>query len=283
MTVVGVMHPGSMGAAVAEQMVRAGSSVLWCGMGRSPVTRRRAGVAGLTETATLAELVARSEVILSLCPPANAEQVAGHVASLGFSGVYVEANAISPARVGRITALLGDTAAAVVDGAVVGSPPREGKATRLYLSGQGGAVRSVADLFAGTAVEARILAGGSGKASALKLSYSSYQKASRVLAAVSFGLAAAHGVQEELLDIAAQRTTNYLSEVDYIPKAAARSWRWAPEMEEAADTLRAAGLPTDFAAAAAAVMIHWQGAKDSELTVEDALLRLSSALPDGTD
>ena len=282
MTVVGVVHPGDMGAAVAGQLVAAGSVVLWCGAERSPATRRRAAAAGLTETRTLAELVARSQVILSLCPPANAEQVADQVARLDFGGVYVEANAISPARVARIASRLGASTSAVVDGAVIGSPPREGKSTRLYLAGQGEAVHLVADLFAGTAVEARILPGGSGKASALKLSYSSYQKASRALAAVAHGLATAHGVQDELIDIAAQRTTNYLSEVDYVPKVAARSWRWAPEMGEAADALRAAGLPAEFAEAAAEVMIRWQDAKDSDLTVADALQYLGGAVPGST-
>jgi 3-hydroxyisobutyrate dehydrogenase-like beta-hydroxyacid dehydrogenase len=277
MTVVGVLHPGSMGAAVAGQLVAAGAVVLWCGAERSPATRRRADAAGLTETRTLAELVTRSEVILSLCPPANAEQVADQVARLDFGGVYLEANAISPGRVARIASRLGASAAAVVDGAVIGSPPREGKSARLYLAGQGEAVQSVGDLFAGTAVEARILAGGSGKASALKLSYSSYQKASRALAAVAQGLAAAHGVEDELLDIAAQRTSNYLCEVDYIPKTAARSWRWAPEMREAADALRAAGLPMELAEAAATVMTRWRSAKDSELTVADALQHLGSS------
>ncbi|MGW2083011.1 DUF1932 domain-containing protein [Streptomyces sp. NPDC001939] len=42
--------------------------------------------------------------------------------------------------------------------------------------------------------------------------------------------------------LAQGRATSYLAETTYIPKVAARSWRWGPEMEEASTTLREAGL-----------------------------------------
>ena len=67
--------------------------VLWASEGRSDATRRRA--AGFTDAGSVDELVRASEVVLSICPPAIAEDVAGQVFDLGFDGVYVEANAIS--------------------------------------------------------------------------------------------------------------------------------------------------------------------------------------------
>ncbi|MFD4621839.1 DUF1932 domain-containing protein [Streptomyces sp. NPDC058475] len=132
----------------------------------------------------------------------------------------------------------------------------------------------MASLFAGTVVQAHPLPGGIGRASALKLSYSSYQKASRVLAAVSYALAKDYGVEDELLDIAQGRTTSYLTETDYIPKAAARSWRWGPEMGEVGDALREAGLPADLAEASAAVMSRWDDLRDSSPSTPDTLERL---------
>ncbi|MEU9134960.1 DUF1932 domain-containing protein [Streptomyces sp. NPDC048404] len=65
------------------------------------------------------------------------------------------------------------------------------------------------------------------------------------------------------MDIAQGRTTNYLAETAYFPKVAARSWRWGPEMWEAAHALEEAGLPTDLADAAASVMGRWTGLKDT--------------------
>ncbi|WP_432020851.1 DUF1932 domain-containing protein, partial [Streptomyces sp. 1222.5] len=121
----------------------------------------------------------------------------------------------------------------------------------------------MAQLFDRSAVQARLLSGEIGQASALKLSYSSYQKASRALAAVAYALASDHGVEAELLDIAEGRTTSYLAETAYFPKVAARSWRWGPEMKEAAHALEEAGLPSELANAAAAVMERWAGCKDT--------------------
>ncbi|WP_281284357.1 DUF1932 domain-containing protein [Nonomuraea diastatica] len=48
----------------------------------------------------------------------------------------------------------------------------------------------------------------------------------------------------------------------YLPSVAARAWRWAPEMEEVAGALRAAGLPDDLAVAAHAVLSRWEDDKD---------------------
>ncbi|MCX4778698.1 NAD(P)-dependent oxidoreductase [Streptomyces sp. NBC_01264] len=277
MTTLGILHPGSMGAAVAAQAKRTGTDVFWCPEGRSEATRERAHRYDLSEVRDLAEMAQRCEVILSLCPPANAEEVATAVAAESFAGIYVEGNAISPARMERISTALASRGATVVDGSVIGSPPSEVKSPQLYLSGPDDAVAAVALLFEGTAVVPHPLEGGTGKASALKLSYTSYQKSSRVLAAVSYALADDHGVGEELLAIAQGRSTSYLAETAYIPKVAARSWRWAPEMREAADALDEAGLPSDLAAASALVMERWAGSRDQKLDIGEALAKLHTA------
>jgi hypothetical protein len=105
----------------------------------------------------------------------------------------------------------------------------------------------------------------------LKLAYTSYQKVSRVLAAVAYGAADAYGVGDELLEIAAKRTRSYLVETDYIPKTAARAWRWGPEIEDAAGLLADAGLPVSLMHAAAATLARWDGTKDQPLTLAEAL------------
>jgi 3-hydroxyisobutyrate dehydrogenase-like beta-hydroxyacid dehydrogenase len=234
------------------------------------VTRSRAESAGLHPVA-LPELAARSEVLLSLCPPAAAEQVAAAVAVVrtGTDAVYVEANAVAPARVQRLAEHLAPLP--VVDASVVGSPPVGGKTPTLYLAGGGEHVERIVQLFAGTDVQARVLGDDLGAASALKLAYTSYQKVSRVLAAVAYGAADAYGVGEELLAIAAKRTRSYLVETDYIPKTAARAWRWGPEVEDAADLLADAGLPDSLMHAAAATLARWDGSKDRQLTIAEAL------------
>ncbi|MFD9216259.1 DUF1932 domain-containing protein [Streptomyces sp. NPDC059544] len=272
-TTVGVLHPGSMGAAVAAQLRRAGTQVLWDPTGRSSATIRRAREAGLTAVDGMAELVARCDVVVSLCPPAAAEDLAWKVAGHHPTGiVYVEANAVSPQCVRRIAHALPGTV--VVDAAVVGSPPVGGKQPRLYTSGPPQTIVRLNKLFADTDLRVHPLGEEIGKASALKLAYTSYQKASRVLAAVAYGAAEAHGVADELLDIAGQRSGSYLTEPGYIPKTAARAWRWAPEMEEAAELVADAGLPDDLLRATAAVLSRWEDARDADLSIEESLGRL---------
>jgi 3-hydroxyisobutyrate dehydrogenase-like beta-hydroxyacid dehydrogenase len=217
----------------------------------------------------------RSDIVIGLCPPAAAEDLARDIAAARFDGVYVEANAISPERVARIAGLL-EPAATVVDGGVVGSPPVRGKTPTLYLSGPATAAARVEGLFVDTSVQTKTLGNEVGKASALKLSYSSFQKTSRVLVALAIGMAREHGVDQELIEVASRRADSYLSEPEYVAKTAARAWRWGPELEEAADALAAAGLPPEMLRAAAATLARWDDAKDDgELTLTDALSRLA--------
>ncbi|MFJ6889983.1 DUF1932 domain-containing protein [Streptomyces californicus] len=272
---VGILHPGSMGAAVAACAATNAAEILWCENGRSTASVERAARFGLTPVPTLAELLNRSDIVLSLCPPAAAEDLARDVSRHRFAGVYVEANAINPERTQRIAALL-EPDATVVDGGVVGSPPVGGKSPTLYLSGPSDATARIEALFSGTAVRAAVLGVEVGKASALKLAYASFQKTSRVLVALAVGIAREHGVDQELIEVASRRTDSYLAEPEYVAKTAARAWRWGPELEEAADTLAAAGLPPEMLRAAASTLARWDDAKDDGgLTLTDALDRLA--------
>ena len=129
---VGLLFPGEMGALIGAA-VRA--DVLWASERRSEATRGRATAADFRDVATVAALVEASEIVLSICPPAIAEQVAEQVAQLGFRGLYVEANAISPVRAKRIASSLTGSGAQMVDGGIIG---RTG--LHLYLSGDEQAV-----------------------------------------------------------------------------------------------------------------------------------------------
>lgn len=277
---VGVLHPGQMGAAVAAAALRSGADTLWCPAGRSAATVERAKAVGLQPVTDLHALLAASDVVLAICPPASAEDVASQVAALGFGGVYVEANAISIERVRRIAEHEGWAEARFIDGAIIGPPPERGRSARLYLGGPPRDLAVVADLFAGSPVEVVKLSGGIGSASTLKMAFASYQKATRSLAAVAHALAARHGVTAALLAEAERITTSPLAEPDYLPSVAARAWRWAPEMLEVADTLAADLLPTDLARGAAAVLAKWEPDRDSwDLTVPAVLDRLSAQGP----
>src|SRR3954451_11488810 len=113
---VTVLHPGQMGAAVAAVLQDAGHPVRWAAEGRSAATRRRAEAAGLEPAATLAAALDGADVVLSVCPPAAAEGVGGAGRRTGFAGLYLDANAISPARLRAVAERVEATGARAVDG-----------------------------------------------------------------------------------------------------------------------------------------------------------------------
>lgn len=264
-TSIGLLHPGAMGAAIGGLLADR-HPVSWVSAGRGPATRRRAEEAGLTEVADLAAL-AGCDVILSVCPPSAALDVARSVA--GFAGTYVDANAISPRHAEEIGELL--PRATVVDGGIVGPPPRTAGTTRLYLSGP---AAGVAGLFDGTALRVVPLDGPVGRASALKLAFASYNKLTYALAAQAHALAERHGVGGELRELAA----DVLPDTPFgapggITSAGRRAWRWEGEMAEIAAACADAGLAPELVTAAQAVFARWRDHRDDDGVDLAALLR----------
>ena len=136
--VIGLLHPGEMGAVVGGLLRAAGHTVLWASDGRRAATRARAEAAGLEDAGSVAEVARRAAVILSICPPHAALATAEEI--LPFAGTFVDANAVSPATARRITAVLERGGARLVDGGIVGPPPTSAGTSRLYLSGDGAGI-----------------------------------------------------------------------------------------------------------------------------------------------
>ncbi len=246
--VIGVLHPGEMGAAVARCLAARGSRVVWASAGRSPATARRAEAAGLTDAGTAGAVAALADVILSICPPHAAADVAAAVR--GFRGLYLDANAISPRTAREVAGIVEAGGARYVDGGIIGPPPVTPGGTRLYLSGASAA--EVKRLFDGTALDARVVTAGPYSASAVKLAYAAWTKGSAALLLAARALAEANGVPDVLL---AERALSQPGLDDRCrgaaTAAAAKGWRWIAEMEEIADTMARAGLPDGFHRAAA--------------------------------
>ncbi len=246
---VGLLHPGEMGATVAATVRAAGAPVLWASQGRSPATRARALEVGLRDAGTLLALVAESRVILSVVPPHGALELARAVAALGFRGLYVDANAVALDTAREIGRLVEAGGARYVDGGIIGPAKRQRGTTRIYLAGAGAA--EVAALFAAGPLDAVVLDGPPGAASALKMAYAGWNKGSQALLAAIRAFAIAHGVDPALLaewkismpDLPA-RSERAVSD------NARKAWRFVGEMEEIARSLAAAGLPGGFHEAA---------------------------------
>ena len=248
MTVVGLLFPGEMGALIGSAV---DDEVLWASEGRSDATRARAEA--FRDVGTVRELVAASEVVISLCPPAIAEDVAGEVAAEGFDGIYVEANAIAPERVSRIAEYL-----RCVDGSVISRSD-----VNLYLSGDADDMAAVAALFPVGEVKPIPLEGGVGAASALKMAFGGWNKIGTALTAQAYAIARAYGVEDAL-------SAEGVDSARFV-RSARKAWRWAPEMKEVAATCEALGLPQGIPLGAANLFSRWDAHRDAEVPLERLL------------
>ena len=249
--VVGLLHPGVMGAALGSALKPAAGVVIWAAAGRSITTSKRAELADLVSVPDVAEVARRADLIVSVCPPDAALAVATEVAAALVGRpeppLYLDANAVAPDTVWAIGELLGPDR--VVDGSIIGPPPWEPGHTVLWLSGQ--AAPTVAELFAGGPFASRVLGPTLGPASALKACFALQSKALPMLWLAMAEAADEFGVRTELrAELARMGAEDTLLDGPG-PRAAANAWRWAGEMDEAAAALAAVGLPDGFSRAAA--------------------------------
>lgn len=273
---VGILHPGQMGVSIAASIRNGGHTVYWASHGRSADTRARAEENGLRDAGTLQDLCGLCEIVVSVCPPHAAEEVAHAVMACGFDGVYVDGNAISPQRAHRIAAAVsGDGAATFVDGSIIGPPAWKPDSTWLYLSGAH--ADAVAALFAAGPAQAVVMGAEPGQASALKMCYAAYTKGSTALLTAVLGTAEALGVRSTLAE--QWRLDGNGLDVDAPQRArrvTSKAWRFAGEMDEIAATFRDAGLPGGFHEAAGDVYRRLADFKDAPETpaLEEVLAAL---------
>lgn len=264
---IGLLHPGAMGVEVGRALRAAAPdrTVLWASQGRSRDTSARAVDAGLTDAGSLAAMVDQADTIISVCPPGAALEQAQAVAALGFGGLYLDANAVSPATARSIGELFSD----MVDGGIVGPPPAKPGTSRLYVSGDG--ADRVGDLFAGSNLDVRLVDGPAGAASAVKMCFAGWTKGTAALLFSIRALAEAEGVSESLLAEWETSMPELIARSERSPgMIGPKAWRFEPEMHEIADSFVSAGLPDGFHRAAAETYGRMAGFKGRPNSGDDA-------------
>jgi putative dehydrogenase len=233
--VIAIIAPGAMGAGVGKRLTDRGAEVLTSLAGRSAATVVRAKAAGMASASD--EEIAGADFILSILPPGEALALAQHLAPAltvsNAKSVFVDCNAINPATVEHVAAVIMPTGSPFVDAGIIGAPPKEGDAgPRFYASGA--AARRFAALRE-YGLDIRVLDGPLSAASALKMSYAGITKgtqaigAAMMLAATRGGSAAAllkelEFSQKDLLALFRQQ----------LPQMPAKAYRWFAEMQEIA-------------------------------------------------
>jgi putative dehydrogenase len=233
---VAIVAQGAMGTAIAHRLVKHGARVVTCLEGRSPASRARARAAGMDEVAL--DRLADADFVLSIVPPVAAlpfaRQMSDVIRAAPRKPLFVDCNAVSPATVQEIAALIGASGAPFADGSIIGIAPKADEPSpHLYVSGeQAGRLR----ILAAHGLDLRVLDGPVGAASALKMAFAGISKGT-IAVAMSMILAATRaGAAQALHRELAESESNVLASLARrIPGTFAKAYRWEAEMQEIAE------------------------------------------------
>ena len=273
---LGIVHPGEMGISIAASAQKSGCKVYWVSKGRSNQTHKRAEEHNLEDARTLANLCQSCDLIISVCPPDAADEVANQVLAAGFQGLYVDANAIAPQRAIRIGQVFHDAGLDFVDGSIIGGPAWEPGRTWLYLSGA--KAKQVADCFFAGPLEVSMIGDEIGKSSSLKMCFAAYTKGTTALLSGILAASEELGVRGELENQWSRGNSDFAKQTqERVRRVTAKAWRFEGEMKEIASTLAGASVPGGFHIAAAEIYHRMAGFKNATDTpklsdVLDALL-----------
>ena len=238
-----VIAAGEMGAAIGQRLHLRGATVRTSVKGRSAATVARAKAAGLIPIDDDAKLVDGVDFVLSVLPPGEAKALAQRLApaltSLTKKPVFVDCNAVAPATVKDIAKVIAPTGCAFADVGILGPPPpKDGNASpRLYVSGNG--ARRVLDL-KDFGLDIRVMEGGVGEASAVKMGYACLTKGTQAIGAAMMLGTLRNNVAPAVKDALTDSLPDVLGYVSrQMPRMYPKAYRWVAEMEEISKFLAA--------------------------------------------
>lgn len=244
METVGIVSPGAMGSAVGAAYAAGGARVVATVGSRSERTRGLAEAADVELLPDLDAVVAESKLVLSIVPPDQARATAAAIAAAagrtGARPLVSDWNAISPATARELERILAAAGLELVDGSISGGPPHADYTTRVYLSGPGAEALAAA---APAWLDARVVGGQVGLASAVKMCTASMYKGSTAVLAHALLTAHAHGVLPQVVD---DLHDSFPTQIDRAARSIAvsttKAGRFVGEMREIAATQGSAGL-----------------------------------------
>ena len=229
---IAVIASGAMGSAVGARLSARGARVVTSLAGRSAASAERARAAGM-QAVSDGELAA-ADVFLSIVPPDQAAAVARRFATAAAQTrrrpVYIDLNAISPHTTEDIAAIVTPSGAAYIDGGIIGGPPKDGYAPTFYLSGATG---GVPELLGGYGLSVKVVDGGIGAASALKMAYAGMTTGFLALGCTMLLAADRAGIAGALRAELGNSQPEFLARLSRtIPDMLPKAYRWVPEMDQ---------------------------------------------------
>jgi 3-hydroxyisobutyrate dehydrogenase-like beta-hydroxyacid dehydrogenase len=268
--VIGIVSPGAMGSALGRVWQGGGHRVVATVAGRSSRTASLAD--GLELLADLDAVVAASDLVVSVCPPAAAREVLTRIieaaARTRSRPLLADLNAVSPMLAESLAGLAAEAGLELVDGSISGAPPTPAEPTVIYLSGPCCEEVAVLD---GEGVIPRIAGDRVGQASAVKMCTASVYKGTTALWAQSLQTAQALGVLDLVLaDLSEEFPELAGTAGQLIALGASKSHRYVAEMEQISATQGAVGASPELFEAMAAVYRRLAATPLAGLTPEEA-------------
>ena len=251
---IGLMSPGDMGQAIAQQLKQKGYNVCTALDQRSARTKALAQQAGLTDVGSVAKLTEQCELILSVMNPGAALEFAGEVAqALNVNRrklLFTDCNAIAPVTMHEINKKIAAAGGRCIDAGIIGPPPRGSAKMQFYVSGP---EALELEQLATPQIIVHVLSERVGDASAIKMCYAAMNKGMIALVVELLVAARRLGV-DEALEARFMKTHAAIFEqvIAGLPPTPPKAHRWVPEMLEIAQTFESVGLtPRMFEGAAA--------------------------------
>jgi 3-hydroxyisobutyrate dehydrogenase-like beta-hydroxyacid dehydrogenase len=232
---VAIIGVGAMGSAVGKRLTDNGLTVVTLLDGRSAASVKRAAAAGMTGVPV--PQIAKANIVLSIVPPGQAKKVAEQFAAAFTPNddkpIYVDCNAVNKDTAEEIGMILARADCPFVDAGIIGGPPKLGAPGPIfYLSGKLASAVAELNQFG---LECRVLEGGIGAASALKMSYAGITKGLTALASVMILAAARAGTSEALhSELRASQPALLAWFERQVPSMFDKAYRWVAEMDEIA-------------------------------------------------
>jgi 3-hydroxyisobutyrate dehydrogenase-like beta-hydroxyacid dehydrogenase len=241
---VAVLYPGELGVAFAAMLQARGMRVVTTLADRRESTSRRCREGGIEVLATLEQVVEQANVVISLVPPAAAEDVVDayckliHLAPPG--ALFVDANSIGPEMAANLATKVEACGVGFVDAAINGLAKNLRTSGTLYLSGA--RASEVASLV-GDGMRMRMLPGGAGRASAMKMLLAGLSKGICALYTELALLAQRQEMQGEFAEAISKIYPGISALVErMLPTYALHAARRVTEMQELEQTSRWMGL-----------------------------------------
>ncbi len=232
--IVAIVSPGNMGSAIAARLRRSDLTVV-TPTGRSHASTERARAVGI-EIVDEAQ-IGEADYVFSIVPPSEAiavaERLAQHVGTGSNRPLYIDWNAVSPARAADIAGIIAKAGGRFADGGIIGLPPGlEGPGPLLFASGpEAHALERLQD----RGVRFKVLDAPVGAASALKMSYAGITKGTIALGAAMLLAAHRAGCADLLVsELASSQSQVFAAYQRSIPDMFNKAERWVPEIREIA-------------------------------------------------